>query len=228
MASKIIQNLIRYIVSEVQDADFEIYRTRLVKLLYLCDVEYFQSKRQLLTELNWVRYKYGPYAFELQEITHRMGLELAEEEVDFSSGHGFRYEVLDFPEPEKWLDASQKHIIDKVIKHWGGENLDVLLDYVYCDTEPMKNAQFRQALDFRGIPRGIRHSETDTLEIDPIKRDEIKSSIEKHGIYSEEPVVYKVSDKGNNLGGDETTIPPIAGHIKFSDTHNIIIFEGRE
>jgi len=228
MTAKVIQNLIRYIVSEVQDAQFEIYRTRLVKLLYLCDVNYFQSRRGLLTNLKWVRYKFGPYAFELTEITGRMGLALGEEETDFSSGHGIRYEVYELSNIDTWLDIHQKQIVDNVIKRWGGEDLNVLLDYVYCETAPMLHAQFLKPLDFHNIPRGLRNSETDSLELDKDQISALRKSLDTHGTYSESPIIYRASDSKGRLGGDEAYFPITLGKAKFSDTSRIIPFEGRE
>jgi hypothetical protein len=157
-----------------------------------------------------------------------MGLDLGEEEIDFSSGRGVKYEVYDVPEPDRWLDVSQKRIVDKVIKRWGGEDLNVLLDYVYCETQPMRSAQFLQPLDFRHIASGLRNSETDTLELEAAKRDEIIRRIAKEGIYAEEPIVYRISDSKKKLGGDETEIPKIIGRVKFSDTRRIRPFEGQE
>ncbi len=110
----------------------------------------------------------------------------------------------------------------------GSEDLSTLLDYVYCNTEPMRNAQFRQPLDFNGIVRGLRNSETDTLELQSNEVQRIKKLITEQGIYAEKPAIYRASDSKNKLGGDEAKIPNIVGKAKFSDTTNINPFGGRD
>ncbi len=227
-SNNFLNNLIRYIVSEVQDQDGVILRTRLVKLLYLCDIEYYRSKRQLLTDLDWKRYFYGPFAFELQDITKRMGLDLGEEEVDFATGRGVKYEVYDTPSWETWLSASQKQDVDMVIKRWGGEDLNLLLDYVYCYTEPMKNAQFLEHLDFRKIKTGLRRSESASIDIRDQDKTAIRQLIEKEGLISRKPISIGKGTKASGERNDEPTGPYISGRIKFADIKTIQSIEGKE
>ena len=225
MASRILNNLIRYIISEVQDAEGEILRTRLVKLLYLCDIEYYRSTRETLTGLNWIRYKFGPYAFELPEITRRMGMDIGEEEFDFSTMHGIKYEAYEYPNPDTWLRTNQKFIIDRVIKRWGNEELQFLLDYVYCDTEPMINADFRASLNFKKITRGMRRASADKLDLALSDIESVKKLIDKYGTISRKPIALSVQKKMEN--GDESHSPNIVGKAN-QKSEVIRMFEGRE
>jgi len=221
-------NLIRYIISEVQDQNGIILRTRLVKLLYLCDVESYRSQRKLLTNFDWVRYFYGPYTFQLSQETKKIRLDLGEEELDFSTGQGVNYKAYNTPSWETWLNVSQKLNIDLVIKRWGGEDLNLLLDYVYCYTEPMKNAQFLEHLDFRKIRSGLRRSETASINILDQDKTTIKQLIEGEGIFSRKPIFLSkdnITKKDNN---DEPSIPLLSGRIKFTDTKTIQSIEGNE
>ena len=45
--------------------------------------------------------------------------------------------------------------IDRIIKHWAIEDTRALLDYVYTDTAPMREAVFGENLDFSKIRRDI-------------------------------------------------------------------------
>jgi len=45
-----------------------IGKTRLIKLLYLLDIENYKSYQRIFTELDWIFYKYGPYAFEIEKF----------------------------------------------------------------------------------------------------------------------------------------------------------------
>jgi hypothetical protein len=227
MSTNFLNNLIRYIVSEVQDQDGVILRTRLVKLLYLCDVEYYRLRRLRLTDLNWRRYYYGPFAFELQDITQRMGLNMGEEEVDFATGHGVKYVVYDVPNPDQWLEVTQKSVIDRVIKQWGNEDLEVLLDYVYCDTEPMQGAQFRGPLDFRKITFGMRRAVGDELELAANEKDAIKQLVDKHGMVSRKPIAIKPIATKKPPEEERGLTPKLAGKVQ-SRNDMIKTVEGRE
>jgi hypothetical protein len=221
-------NLIRYIISEVQDQDGTILRTRLVKLLYLCDVESYRSRCQLLTNFDWVRYLYGPYTFQLSQETKKIGLDLGEEELDFSTGRGIKYEVYDTPSWETWLSDSKRLDVDMVIKRWGGEDINLLLDYIYCYTEPMKNAQFLEHLDFRKLRTGLRRSESASIEIRDQDKTIIRQLIEKEGLISRKPISISKGTIASREKNDEPTSPFISGRIKFADTRTIQSIEGRE
>jgi hypothetical protein len=227
MVSKILPNLIKYIISEVEDAEYVILRTRLVKLLYLCDFYYYQTRKQTLTGLDWLRYKYGPYSFELQEITNRMRLDLGEEQLDFSTGHGIKYEVYNVQDPEKWLDTRQKHIVDRVINKWGGEDLNTLLDFVYCETEPMIGAKFGQPLDFHKIKGGLRYSESDKLDLSPETIAEIKELSKKQIPLSRPPTLANFKEPCEPPN-DEPPTPKISGSVITDDIYSVSFPGGRE
>ena len=227
MASRILPALIKYIVSEVQDDGYEILRTRLVKLLYLCDVSYYQSRKETLTGLNWIRYKYGPFAFELSDITRKMGLDLREEELDFSTSRGVKYEVYDVPDPQSWLEIGQKNVIDKVIERWGGEDLNTLLDFVYCDTEPMIGAEFQQPLDFHKIKSGLRYATGDKLDLPAESIAMIKGIAEKQSSLSKPPTEAKFTKRTREIADDETPTPNLTGKVK-TDNYYVNFFGIRE
>lgn len=180
----ILGNLIRYVVNEVIDQEGTVFRTRLVKLLYLCDLEYYRSARRTLTGLRWIRYKFGPFAPELSLAIRGMGFDIAEEAEDFASGRGVRATVYPPPDPDKWLEPRAKAIVDRVLKRWGLEDLGVLLDYVYCDTEPMKDATFGEPLSFAGVLGGLRSPVTDKLEISAPDRERIRGLLVSEGLVS--------------------------------------------
>ena len=227
-SSKNLSNLIKYIITEVQDSGGLVLRTRLVKLLYLCDIEYFRNYRKLITGLDWIRYKYGPFAFELIDIGGRMGIDIVEESVDFSSGKGFRVTVEEPPDPDKWFEYSQRLVVDRVIKRWGDEDLNLMLDYVYCDTEPMKNAQYQEKLDFNKVIRGMRRAGSTSLDLSSDDKKVVKQLVEKTGTISRKPISFRLSKPKNETVRDETPSPPIKGTIEFNDKNTIKMFEGRE
>jgi hypothetical protein len=125
---------------------FEIGKTKLIKLLYLLDLENFRSNKKTDTELNWIFYKYGPYAFELEEFLENIGV--IEEEIPTKGGRVFLRLGIDHQE-EVEIGIEKRLILDSLIKEWGDASLSELLDYVYFDTEPMMEAQTRgETLNF--------------------------------------------------------------------------------
>ncbi len=60
-----MSGLISYVVARALDRGVTPNRTKLVKLLYLIDVDRVRSRQEPLTGYEWVFFHYGPYAFEL-------------------------------------------------------------------------------------------------------------------------------------------------------------------
>jgi hypothetical protein len=151
-----LQDLIKHIVAEVIDAGGTLGTTRLVKLLYVIDVEYYRRHRKLLTGLDWIFYHYGPYSLEIPEIIRSLDLDIPQDDVSIGDGRimhqfkpGFRQKV----DISELMPASDLMLVEKVIDRWAIEDLNKLLSYVYFDTEPMQSAKLGEPLDFSKIPK---------------------------------------------------------------------------
>ena len=152
---EMLRELIRYIVTKVLDQEGTLGTTRLVKLLYLIDVEYYHRHRKLLTDLKWAFYRYGPYAFEIPDVLRSLDLDLPQDEVALAGGrvvHAFKPSYLPEVNIEALVSTADKMLIDGVIGKWALEDLNRLLSHVYFDTEPMQGASLGQTLDFGTIP----------------------------------------------------------------------------
>lgn len=144
-----VKNYVYYILRRAQDLGFEIGKTQLIKLLYLLDVENFRSNKQTDTELNWIFYKYGPYAFEIEDFLENIGV--TEEKIPTKGARVLLRLGIDHQE-EVEIGIEKRVILDSLIEEWGDASLSELLDYVYFDTEPMMEAQTRgEALNFNSI-----------------------------------------------------------------------------
>lgn len=141
-----LRPLIAYIVARAKEHGVTLNRTKLVKLLYLIDVERVRSRRDPLTGLDWVFFHYGPYAMELIDTLEAMeGSEL--------SVQPWKDSVLyrgapDAPDGEDWVPGI-RGLVDSVIKRYAPLDLNELLDYVYFRTGPMIDAQRGQQLDLQ-------------------------------------------------------------------------------
>lgn len=145
--------LIHYIVDQLRDLEAAVSKIRIVKLLYLIDVAYFRTRRQLLSGVEWIAYKYGPFAFEIDDAISALGYRLEREEVLTADGYqAFVYRADEEPELPSVVDLGTKMLMDEVISRWAHENLNDLLNYVYFCTAPMERAKFGEALDFELIP----------------------------------------------------------------------------
>jgi hypothetical protein len=149
-----LRALIAYIVAKARDRGITLNRTKLVKLLYLIDVERVRGRRAPLTGLEWVFFHYGPYAFELIETLDAMeGAELVADR--FYDSILYRA-APGAPDAEDW-NAATKSTVDRVIDRFAPLELNTLLDYVYFHTGPMADAE-------RGMPLDLSRARQDPLE----------------------------------------------------------------
>jgi len=139
-----LRPLIAYIVDQARDRGITLIRTKLVKLLYLIDVERARSSRAGLTGLEWIFFHYGPFAFELIDTLEAMeGAELGAQRW----GESVLYRgASDPPSGDDW-PAPTRMMVDDVIHRFAPLELNELLDYVYFRTGPMVEAVRGQRLD---------------------------------------------------------------------------------
>ena len=144
-----LRDLVGYVIREAQDRGFQLLKTQLVKLLYLADVEALRSGMPRITDVQWVFYKYGPYAAEVDRaIRELVGVEVQEIEGVSARGRAYRRYTADPAEDhEAGLAPWEKVILGGVLDRWLGEDLNRLLDHVYFETEPMLEAEWGKPLD---------------------------------------------------------------------------------
>ncbi len=148
-----LRPLISYIVAQARDRGVTLNRTKLVKLLYLIDVERVRSRRDALTGLEWVFFHYGPYAFELIDTLEVMeGSELLAQQWQ---GSMLYRGAPDAPSGDKW-PAGTKATVDRVIQRFAPVDLNELLDYVYFRTGPMSDAVRGQRLEMSRAREDVR------------------------------------------------------------------------
>lgn len=64
-------DLIWYLTWRLREEEGVPAKTRLVKLLYLVDLLNVRDRNEQATNLEWVFYHYGPYAFGIDTVTTR-------------------------------------------------------------------------------------------------------------------------------------------------------------
>lgn len=157
MDAKQLDKLVLYIVSRVEELGGYTTTIRLVKFLYLIDLEHQRRLDCTLTDLEWVYHLYGPYAFEVPEIGARLGFDLQREE--FVSSRGHQGTLLHVAEPQDFpsgLSYGVEVPVNGLLGVWADVGTSELLQYVYR-TEPMRRAQQGDRLDFSVMPPGTRY-----------------------------------------------------------------------
>jgi hypothetical protein len=137
-------SLIGYMLARAEDRGITLHRTKLVKLLYLIDVDRARARRASLTGLEWVFSHYGPHAAEVIDTLQAM--------IDRDStmptwkDSRLRRGAPAAPDGEDW-PASTKATVDRVMDSFAALALDELLDHVYFHTGPMRGARRGGPLD---------------------------------------------------------------------------------
>jgi len=215
--TKQLGQLILYIVSQVEELGGYTTTIRLVKFLYLIDLEQQRRFGRTLTDLEWVYHLYGIYAFELPEIGAHLAFDLQHEE--FISAEGHRGTLLHVARPQDFppgLSFGVEVLVNGLLRAWADQETADLLQYVYR-TEPMREALRGDRLDFSAVPSGTRYYEfyVPVRESTACQLRESLSSYaqEDAGEFVHPTTVYDdVLDAGlRALDDDETPLPEMAG-----------------
>jgi hypothetical protein len=181
----LVRRLLLYIVDQLQDRESPISTIRLVKFLYLIDLEYYTRYHKILTGINWIKYHYGPYFFALPEAISSTGLDLETQEVETQHGKGRILRVFEAQDISQVVPYSVKVMIDNILNKWADEDTPVLLDHVY-QTMPVKFGAHSQPLDFtletdHMLLEQAKNTATDFLTIDELLAD-YEENVAGHGL----------------------------------------------
>ncbi len=157
MNNHLLRHLIAHVVMKLTDMGVGLGKTKMVKLLYLMDVENYRIRHTTISGLEWRLYHYGPYAFEIDDVLREMALDFPQDAVRTGQGHKaivFRPNREHRPRLSEHLPSSRElRIVNTVIRDWGEVELNPLLNHVYFYTEPMEHAERGDVLDFSTIQR---------------------------------------------------------------------------
>ncbi len=154
IVSERLSGLILGILSVVRDRGGFANKTKLLKLLYLADIEHFRDAGSLLTDFKWVYHLYGPWTEEYDQVLSQLAAENVialkpSTRVDLDT-------VFIEPQVEAPLDKLKLPLptyfaIKNSAAVWATEPTNLLLDYVYFHTEPMQTAQKGKPIDFSTV-----------------------------------------------------------------------------
>lgn len=170
--------LIHLLVDRLAEANISVGKTRLVKLLYLMEVEYYRKNQTRLTNLDWVFLHYGPYTHELDSLLGSPDLEVVPRHL--TDGRRLdQVTVSDRSRRVVKVAVELRRLAGEVVERWGGLQIELLLDYVYFETEPMMTASRGALLDFSSIPPAMATA-VRKIGIDRKKLAAIRRNVSRH------------------------------------------------
>jgi len=187
------------------------YVTRLVKLLYLADLEWRRNHGgEPIANLTWTFLHFGPYANELADLLGGPDVEVTELE----GGKEARRFVIGDGVEEHGLPEDVVSLLRQLVKKWGNVELNRLLDYVYFDTEPMENAKRYEPLDFSRLmpPTLTSQPHFDQARIkelrDRLKRRVTELALTRNGIH-----VPGIDIESEQAWDDERILPSVPANV---------------
>ncbi len=199
------------IENQLKENKMPINITRIIKLLYLIEVEYFKYRKKRLTNLKWRFYHYGPIPLEIYDYCKKNNIDI--DNVYTNTGNIIK--IIQMSEIYNRIIANTTEkryilsLISRIVKSFGNMDIKELLDYVYFETEPMKNAKRGEYLDFTKvkdeeifIPNDVTLSKETKKKLKDIKK-KLSSLLKKD-------IEFKpLADRLYNKNGIDAEIKPI-------------------
>jgi hypothetical protein len=168
MPGKMTEKLILAIVGYIADRGGLVSKTKLLKLLYLCEVEFFRLYRQRLTKLDWKFHHLGPWARAYDAVldglvTAKQLVEVPMQDYEYDSTL-YRVMIPEVKLRDLFDTPKEAFTLEHVLNTWSKAPTPELLNYVYFHTEPMLEAKRGERLEFA------------TIQIETGKKFELASS----------------------------------------------------
>jgi hypothetical protein len=149
-----LSNLVAAIVSYVTERGGYMTKTKLLKLLYLFDVEYYRAHGKTFTGFNWKYFHLGPWTREFDPLLDKLVANGTITE-QFVEKPDYDAKFLQSNEPsgldKTFDDYKDALILRTVLDLWGPSPTSEILDYVYFRTEPMEHGIRNEPLDFSRV-----------------------------------------------------------------------------
>jgi len=168
------------IVANIAKSGGYVTKTKLLKLLYLFDIEYYRAHHETFTGFNWIYYELGPWTQEYYNLLDQVERDEAliaypSAKPDYDTKF---YKAREFVDIFGLLDNhSDEGLLRTVLNAWGNKTTAEILEYVYFETEPMLSGQRYQPLDFSlvspevPVKYSIRPSEKTPEQIRKLKAE---------------------------------------------------------
>jgi len=150
-----VKQLIPAIASFAKEKEAYLSKTKLLKLLYLFDVEYYRLHRTTFTGFPWKFFHLGPWTNEFDPVLEEL---VGAGELISRPSSRHDYDSMNYlpAEPREigplFTSFRDEGVLNRVLNVWVERSVGEILDYVYFHTEPMENGVRNTPLDFSVIP----------------------------------------------------------------------------
>jgi hypothetical protein len=190
------RDLVLAVLTRIGEVEGTANKTKLLKLLYLCDIEFFRATGETLTGFEWIFFLYGPWAPEYDDLLKQLEAEGAIRLQAWAAAgvEGERISASQHSPLERLITSADVFFrARRQIDTWADRAVPRLLDYVYFETEPMQGAVKMQRLDFTKISKEPPHlyrrtkSGADARTLKELRRKfiELKNSTEGKGAWEQ-------------------------------------------
>lgn len=150
------KSLVRAILTRLRELDSTASKAKLLKLVYLADIEHVRKTGSTLTGFEWLFYLYGPWAADFDNTLEQLQSEGVIDVRDWTdtSFEGKEIRIADPLDLGKVIaDTDEYFRTKRMIDTFATLSTPELLDYVYFSTEPMEGAEKLKPLDFTKVSR---------------------------------------------------------------------------
>ena len=152
----VAKDLIRAVLSRLRELDATAGKTKVLKLLYLADIEHVRTTGETLTGFDWMFFLYGPWAKDFDEAISQLEAEGAIERRPWVQGdiEGEGFLGKEPADLNNLIGNTEEYFrTRRLIDTFAQLSTPELLDYVYFDTEPMRDAEKLKPLDFGKVSK---------------------------------------------------------------------------
>jgi Protein of unknown function (DUF4065) len=160
-----LKELVIAIVSRATESGVKVSKTKLLKLLYLFDIEWYRTHQETFTGFDWKFYLLGPWTDEYDPTLDKYeGNGLEREKTKDSYGTEFIKTDETVRLRDLFKTRDEEIILEDMIRTWAKVPTEQILDHVYFRTEPMDEAIRDERLDFGKVssvaPRKYRRTKS--------------------------------------------------------------------
>lgn len=201
-----VKELIKYIVKRLNEKGVTATRLKIIKFLYLIEVEYYSKYFKRLTDVDWISWNYGPYWMSFPDVISSIK-EIEEERIQ-ADKEFYSYKISSDIEVTNPLKGLDRFLADHPIDEWAVTDTRDLLNHVYFHTPPMINVDRGSRLNFDNIKAFLDAKARRQIKFDPVKLEKAKKQLRQlhQRIKEREPrkvdsKIHRVSNKAICIEG---------------------------
>jgi hypothetical protein len=161
-----LRDLLPAIVSRVIERGSFVTKTKLLKLLYLFDIEWYRGHEETFTGFDWIFLHLGPWTPEFDDVLDKYVANEFLKKKRFKDEYDTELITTDETiRLDKLFDSrDDERLLEELVKTWARVPTEEILDHVYFRTEPMEKAARKERLDFSKVskqpPRKYRRTQS--------------------------------------------------------------------